>query len=196
MTWTNRSDDARGEQSASRYAMDRLLERPITSETLDENTRLVGQRHEEVESDELTVLIARIGDEWLGFDAHFADRVHAPTAIRRVPHRTAEHLAGVAAVDGEIIPAARLEVLLDLVRDAAPVEPRFVVVGPSDRRWAIPVDEVEGMIRVPRASIIDPPTTVSASLHRHTMGLVSMGDRLAALLDSTRLLDLLDGGLR
>ena len=98
MSGTDQPDDAHGDQSASRLAMDRLLERPITSEALDENTRLVGQRHEDVESDELTVLVARIGEEWLGFDAHFADRVHAPTAIRRVPHRTAEHLAGVAAV--------------------------------------------------------------------------------------------------
>ena len=60
----------------------------------------------------------------------------------------------------------------------------------------IPVDEVEGMIQVPRATIIDPPTTVSASLHRHTIGLISRDGRLAALLDSDRLLNLLDGGLR
>ena len=185
-----------GDAADSRLAMDRLLDRPISSENFDENTRLVGQRHEEVESDELTVLIARIGDEWLGFDALFAYRVHEPAIIRRVPHRNAEHLAGVAAVDGEIVPAVRLDLLLDLVRDASPTEPRFVVVGPPDRRWVIPVDEVEGMIQVPRATIIDPPTTVSASLHRHTIGLISRDGRLAALLDSDRLLNLLDGGLR
>ena len=188
--------DGSSDATRSRLAMDRLLDRPISSEAIDENTRLVGQRHEEVEVDELTVLIARIGDEWLGFDALFADRVHQPAIIRRVPHRNSEHLAGVAAVDGEIVPAARLDLLLDLVRDVSPTKPRFVVVGPPDRRWVIPVDEVEGMIRVPRASIIDPPTTVSASLHRHTIGLIEQGDRLAALLDSDRLLDLLDGGLR
>jgi chemotaxis-related protein WspD len=185
-----------GDATSSRLAMDRLLERPISSAALDENTRLAAQRHEEVEADELTILITRIGDEWLGFDARFADRVHEPAIIRRVPHRNSEHLAGVAAVDGEIVPAARLDLLLDLVRDTSPAEPRFVVVGPPDRRWAIPVDEVEGMVRVPRAMIIDPPTTISASLHRHTVGLISLDDRLAALLDSARLLDLLDRGLR
>ena len=42
-----------GDAADSRLAMDRLLDRPISSETFDENTRLVGQRHEEVESDEL-----------------------------------------------------------------------------------------------------------------------------------------------
>ncbi|MDG1977390.1 MAG: chemotaxis protein CheW [Phycisphaerales bacterium] len=185
-----------GSPADPRRAMRRLLERDLDDVALAENTRLVGHRHETVQTDELTALIVRIGGEWLGFDALFAGRVHDPGVARRVPHRHAEHLAGIVAVDGEIVPAARLDRLLDLTADAVPPDPRLVIVGPVDRRWAIPVDEVEGMVRIPRADVVDSPATVAGSLNRHTIGLLPLGDRHAALLDSDRILDLLDGGLR
>ena len=194
---TDAKNEVVGEESSDpRDAMRRLLERPIDATGLAENTRLVGDRHETVQADEVTALIVRIGGEWLGFDAQFAERVHGPGVIRRVPHRHSEHLAGIVVVDGEIVPAARLDRLLDLTADAVPPDPRLVIVGPVDRRWAIPVDEVEGMVRIPRADVVDSPATVAGSLHRHTSGLLPLGDRHAALLDSDRILDLLDGGLR
>lgn len=173
-----------------------LLDRPIDPQTLDENTALVAQPHETVEIDRFDLLVVAIGDERLGFDAMLVHRVHDPAVVRRLPHRPSPHLAGVVALDGDIVPAARLDRLLDLRADSAPADPRIVLVGPAARRWALPVDRILGVHPFSRSAILEPPTTVAASMRRHVSGLVRLDDRFVAIVDGDRLLDALDGGLR
>ena len=189
-------DRAAGGAAEPTTAMRALLDRPMDPAVLDENTMLVAQPHETVDADRFDLLVARIGDEHLGFDAMLAHRVHDLATIRRVPHRHAEHLAGIAAVDGDIVPAGLLSRLLGIPADVDPDAPRIILVGPVDRRWALPVDAVVGVRQFSRATMIEPPTTVSASLRHHVSGLVRMDETLVAIIDGDRLLDALDGGLR
>ena len=182
--------------AAPSRAMRALLDRPMDPAVLDENTTLVAQPHETVDADRFDLLVARIGDEHLGFDAMLAHRVHDPGVIRRVPHRHAEHLAGIATVDGDIVPAGFLGRLLGIESDAAPADPRVILVGPIDRRWALPVDEIVGVQQFSRSEVIDAPTTVAASMRRHVSGLVRLDESFVAIIDGERLLDALDGGLR
>jgi chemotaxis signal transduction protein len=184
------------DDAAPSQAMRRLLDRPMDPMVLDENTSLVAQPHESVDADRFDLLVARIGEEHLGFDSMLAHRVHDPAIIRRVPHRHAEHLAGIAAVDGDLVPAAWLGRLLDIEADVEPADPRVILIGPVERRWAVPVDSIVGVRPFNRSSIIEPPTTVSGSMRRHVSGLVRLGDRFVAIIDGERLLDALDGGLR
>ncbi len=184
---------------APSQAMRRLLDRPMDPAVLAENTALVAQPHETVDADRFDLLVVRIGEEHLGFDATLAHRVHDPAVIRRVPHRHAEHLAGIAAVDGDLVPAGLLGRLLGISSDASPASPRIVLVGPVTRRWALPVDEVVGVRQFSRSEVIEAPTTVAASLRRHVSGLVRTGEErrtFVAIIDGERLLDALDGGLR
>jgi two-component system chemotaxis response regulator CheV len=189
-------DHSPAPEDAPSLAMRRLLDRPMDPAVLDENTTLVAQPHETVDADRFDLLVARIGDEHLGFDAMLVHRVHDPAVIRRVPHRHAEHLAGIAAVDGDIVPAARLGPLLGIDGDVEPVDPRVILIGPAERRWAVPVDAIVGVHQFTRSSVIDSPTTVSASLRRHVSGLVRLDGRFVAIVDGERLLAALDGGLR
>ena len=182
--------------AAPSRAMRALLDSPMDPAVLDENTTLVAQPHETVDADRFDLLVARIGDEHLGFDAMLAHRVHDPAVIRRVPHRHAEHLAGIATVDGDIVPAGFLGRLLGIESDAAPADPRVILVGPIDRRWALPVDEIVGVQQFSRSEVIDAPTTVAASMRRHVSGLVRLDESFVAIIDGERLLDALDGGLR
>ena len=182
--------------AAPSRAMRALLDRPMDPSVLDENTTLVAQPHETVDADRFDLLVSRIGDEHLGFDAMLAHRVHDPAVIRRVPHRHAEHLAGIATVDGDIVPAGFLGRLLGIESDAAPADPRVILVGPIDRRWALPVDEIVGVQQFSRSEVIDAPTTVAASMRRHVSGLVRLDESFVAIIDGERLLDALDGGLR
>ena len=138
-------DRAAGGAAEPTTAMRALLDRPMDPAVLDENTMLVAQPHETVDADRFDLLVARIGDEHLGFDAMLAHRVHDLATIRRVPHRHAEHLAGIAAVDGDIVPAGLLSRLLGIPADVDPDAPRIILVGPIDRRWALPVDAVVGV---------------------------------------------------
>lgn len=177
-------------------AMRALLDRPVDAGQLDENTTLVAQPHETVRTDRFDLLVVAIGEERLGLDAMLVHRVHDPAVVRRVPHRNAAHLEGVMALDGDIVPAARLDRLLDAPADRNAADPRVVLVGPPDRRWALPVDGIVGVHSFSRAEIIEPPTTVAASLRRHVSGLVRFEDGFVAIIDGDRLLDALDGGLR
>ncbi len=183
-------------EAAPSRAMRALLDRPMDPSVLEENTALVAQPHETVDADRFDLLVARIGDERLGFDAMLAHRVHDPAVIRRVPHRHSEHLAGIVTVDGDIVPAGFLGRLLGIQPDASPVDPRVILVGPIDRRWALPVDEIVGVQQFSRSEVIDAPTTVASSMRRHVSGLVRLDESFVAIIDGERLLDALDGGLR
>lgn len=173
-----------------------LLDRPIDAQVLDENTSLVAHPHEVVETDRFDLLVASLGEERLGFDAMLVHRVHDPAVLRRVPHRPSPHLAGIVALDGDIVPTARLDRLLDVSSADHAADPRIILVGPPDRRWAVPVDRVLGVHRFSRTEIIEPPTTVAASMRRHVSGLVRFEKSFVAIMDGDRLLEALDGGLR
>ena len=173
-----------------------LLDRPIDPAQLDENTTLVAHPHETVRTDRFDLLVVSLGEERLGLDAMLVHRVHDPSVVRRVPHRAAAHFAGIVALDGEIVPAARLDRLLEIPAARDPLDPRVVLVGPPDRRWALPIDAILGVHSFSRAEVIEPPTTVAASLRRHVSGLVRFENGFVAKIDGERLLDALDGGLR
>ena len=185
-----------GTERSGMNAMRALLDRPIESSQIDENTALVAQPHETVRTDRFDLLVVALGEERLGLDAMLVHRVHDPSTVRRVPHRGAAHFAGVVALDGDIVPAARLDRLLDTSATRDATDPRVVLVGPADRRWALPVDAIHGVHSFSRSEVIDPPTTVAASLRRHVSGLVRFEEGFVAIIDGERLLDALDGGLR
>ena len=95
----------------------------------------------------------------------------------------------VRMVNDEGDPADVTRALYEAARE--PLDPRVVLVGPPDRRWALPIDAILGVHSFSRAEVIEPPTTVAASLRRHVSGLVRFENGFVAMIDGERLLDAL-----
>jgi chemotaxis-related protein WspD len=145
----------------------------------------------------LSVLIFRIGDEWLLLPVGVLVEVTLPRPVHRIPFRGGL-LAGLVNVRGELHLAVRLDQLLGISRPPAadgavgPAGvPRLLVVRRHGDAWVFPVDEVDGVQRVPAAEVAAVPPTLARASTRFARGVIRHGGRAVGCLDEGRLFEAL-----
>ena len=172
----------------------RFFDRPAPAGYLESWREILEQPEVTVDADARSVLIFRLGTEWLALPTAAVVEVTPPRQVHRLPHRSGPVLAGIVNIRGQLQLCVRLEGILGL--DAPAREPpaavpsaRLLVVERTAARWAFRVDEVAGVDRVPGRSLRDVPATVSGADTRATVALFAWHDRTVGLLDEARLLD-------
>jgi chemotaxis-related protein WspD len=172
----------------------RFFDRPAPAGYLESWREILEQPEVTVDADARSVLIFRLGNEWLALPTAVVVEVTPPRQVHRLPHRSGSVLAGIVNIRGQLQLCVRLEGVLGL--DAPAREPlaavpsaRLLVVERTAARWAFRVDEVAGVDRVPARSLRDVPATVSGADTRATVALFAWQDRTVGLLDEARLLD-------
>ena len=172
----------------------RFFDRPAPSGYLESWQKILEQPAADLDADASSVLIFRLGNEWLSLPTAVLVEVTQPRQLHRLPHRSGTIIAGIVNIRGQLQVCVRLEGLLGL--DATAMEPpiaaltaRLLVVERAGARWAFRVDEVAGLHRVPGRSLRDVPATVSGADTRATVALFAWQDRTVGLLDEARLLD-------
>ena len=146
------------------------------------------------------VLVFRLEGEWLAMPTRVLDEVGEPRPVHPVPHRRRGALLGLVNVRGVLTPCVSLARLLSLSaapadQPAATVRARLLIVKDGARQIALPVDAVDGIHAVPEHAIAPPPATLAAAAHALSMGVIDVADRRIGLLDATRLLAALAGGI-
>lgn len=179
----------------------RLLDRPLSSEDLREATERVARSPEIADKNIARLLVFQIGGELLACESLQVSQVVLAASVHRIPYRTNKIVRGLCSLGGELLLCADLARLLELSErpgTAAPAqsERRMVVLGDKRNRWVVEVDAVGGVTSVPESSIRRPPITVDAAGARYTKGLITVGNRVAALLDVERILLGFQGALR
>lgn len=149
-----------------------------------------------------SVLVFRIGQEWLALPTTVFHEVAELRPIHSLPHQRSDMVLGVANVRGELLICVSLARLLHLEQAAAPrpaaqglVHPRLLVVGPQGLRLAIPVDEVQGIHRYRPDTLTAVPDTVAKAQAVHTRAMLPLQDRTVGCLDEQWLFDSLQRGL-
>lgn len=183
----------------------RFLEGPCPPGYLDEWTSRLTSPLEVADQDIESVMIFRLGDEWLALRVAVLIEVTTMRPIHRIPHRTG-FLAGIANIRGELQLCARLDLALGLRRDsdvtASSVsenegnKSRLIVVQADGERWVFPVDEVDEVFRFPISELGNVPATLSRSHQRFTKGVFQSKGRAVGLLDDGHLFPLLRGKIR
>jgi len=175
-------------------AASRFFDRPAPAGYLESWQEILEQPEVALDAAAKSVLIFRIGTEWLALPTTVLVEVTPPRHLHRVPHRSGALLAGVVNIRGQLQLCVRLEGLLGL--DPPAMEPqaaapaaRLLVVERAGARWAFRVDDVAGVHRVPGRSLRDVPATVSGADMRATVALFGWQDKTVGLLDEARLLD-------
>jgi len=144
-----------------------------------------------------SVLVFRLGAEWLALPTTAVAGVALPRRPRRIPHRSDGVLAGLVAVHGQLELCLRLDRLLGVATTSAPADEsagaRLLVLTWRQERWAAVVDEVGGLASVPESDLRPPPATVSGPAAGVTEALFSWREQPVGLLDPARLLDGLHG---
>ena len=134
----------------------------------------------------------RIGTEWLALRSSMCIEVTESRRAYPLPHRTGGAFQGPVNVRGQSLLAVALGTLLDVRSvEGKGGRARLVVVEGPDGRYAVRVDEVDGVRRFAVADVLDPPTTLSHALTAHVRGVVRDGDRLVGLIDGPTLLSTL-----
>ena len=175
-------------------AASRFFDRPAPAGYLESWQEILEQPEATLDADTRSVLIFRLGTEWLALPTAVLVEVTPQRQLHRLPHRSGPLLAGIVNIRGQLQLCVRLEGLLGL--DAPVTEPpaavpaaRLLVIERASARWAFRVDDVAGVHRVPGRSLRNVPATVSGAAMRATVALFAWQDKTVGLLDEARLLD-------
>jgi chemotaxis-related protein WspD len=183
-------------------AGEQLFEREAPPEYLDEWTRRLAEVDAAAPMDTRSLLVFRVGAEWLALDVRSIVEVVEPRRIHRVPHRTDRLVLGVVNIRGELQLCVSLSELLGIEpaeRDGPPgpassaaSRERLLVAEHEGNRWVFPVDGVEGVHRVPADALTNLPHTVEKSPRSYSRAVFSHGDKRVGLLAEGRLFQALE----
>jgi chemotaxis-related protein WspD len=191
----------------------RFLDAPSPEGYLAEWTERLIPAIELPSSDLQSVVILRLGEEWLALPVGILVEVTTVRPMHRVPHRGGI-LAGIVNIRGELHLCVRLGDLLGLESRLVPSGPsraarataghesdvdpetmrrsggeRFIVVRQGNESWVFPVDQVDQVRRFPLNELRPAPATISRALGRLTRGVFSWKERQIGLIDESRLFD-------
>ncbi|MCP1474645.1 chemotaxis-related protein WspD [Pseudomonas sp. EB276 TE3739] len=170
-------------------AATRLLDRYSLQQ--DQRDAVVSKVETDVKTRSL--LMFRLGEEWLGLATRSLVEVAPLQAIHSLPHQRSRALLGVANVRGALVACLSLVELLDLDGSVAPVGggrvmPRMLIIAAHGGPVVVPVDEVDGIHAIDER-ILDAASQPGAQTSaRYTRGVLQYRGRSLRWLDEEQLL--------
>ena len=134
-----------------------------------------------------SILIFRLGTEWLALPTETIVEVTTPMPVHRVPHRSNQVLSGIVSLHGQVTLCISLHGLLNV--ETGNLAPHLVVLrdGRHAATWVFPADEVLGVRRVPRNHWRAVPSTLVNPTVGFSQAIISWDGRSIGLLDEHRI---------
>lgn len=175
---------------------DILLERkPDDSYLIEWSTLLQEKRETVVLMDEASLVVFRLGREWLGMSTKIFNEISERRQIHRIPHRNSPILMGLTNFRGQLRICMNLHNLLEIAASennsekSNPLEyQRMLAVQSEDNFWIFPADEVLGVFRFDLSTMENVPVTVSKSTANYIKGVLSWSEITVGVLDEELLL--------
>jgi chemotaxis-related protein WspD len=181
----------------------RLLDREVTADFLRESTAFVAVKKDVIERGTKSVVVFRIGTEWLALPTEVVQEVTGQGTIRTMPDHRGGILRGLINVRGELLLCVSLSILLGL--DPVAIGTASAGTTPSDRllickhgegRLAFQVSEVHGLHRYRPTDLREAPATLTrASKGAYTLGVAPWRERIVGYLDNELMFYALDKAL-
>ena len=150
---------------------------------------------EETDSDvaSCSLLMFRLGEEWLGLPTRCLLEVAPQQAIHSLPHQRSRALLGVANVRGALVACLSLTELLGLdstpaIASSARVMPRMLIIGAEGGPVVVPVDEVHGIHAIEERILDNASASGDQANAKYTRGVLQWQGRSLRLLDEEQLL--------
>jgi chemotaxis-related protein WspD len=181
----------------------RLLDREVPESYVREWTDIVAAEQEVVETNFRSVLIFRIGSEWLALPTSVIKEIGQRSAVHRLPHRNGGIVQGIVSVRGEVLVCVALETLLGLQETPreAPSgfqveKERLIVCDVDGDRVAFVASAVLGVHHYLPRNLRDIPATVARSAATYTFGILPWkADQTIGCLDAELVFYALNKGL-
>lgn len=178
-----------------RVSLSRLLDREVSQDYLREWTAHVAAKQKAIEVGTKSVVIFRVGTEWLALATGMFQEVGEQSTIRTLPHRRGGTLSGLVSVRGELVLCVSLEALLGLEKAAEGKRGRLLVCNPPRGRFAFPVSEICGVYHYHPTDLKPSPATLGAAASVYIVGVLPWKDRTVGCLDDELLFYGLDKDL-
>jgi chemotaxis-related protein WspD len=147
-----------------------------------------------------SILVFRLGEEWLGFSTRCLVEISPLQAIHSLPHQRSRALLGVANVRGALVACLSLVELLGLDTTVVPAQssrimPRMLIVAAEGGPVVVPVDEVHGIHAIEEHLLDSASTSGTHANARFTRGVLQWKDYSLRLLDEDQLLSAVNRSL-
>ena len=178
-----------------------LLSRPLSPEHRAEWTSHYALPQKLSTLGKISVVIFRIGFEWLALPTHSFVEIAEHRKIHSIPHRTGNVVMGLVNIRGELMVCVSLGHLLDLENTAvrerrlSTIYDRLVVVIWNGHRFVFPADEVFGIQRLQADDVKEPPATIGRSSIAYSQGIIAWQNKTVGLLDAESVFAALDRSL-
>lgn len=166
-----------------------LLDADLPSDYQAHWTPQIAQQKTLTEIDTHSVVVFRIGAEWLALATIVLTEILSLRAIHSIPHRRDGMLLGLANIHGELLACFSLRKILG-IEQAAELKPqkhriseRMLVIQHDGNRTACPVDEVYGIARFHPRDLTPVPATIAKAAASYTRSVFSWHERSVGLLD-------------
>jgi chemotaxis-related protein WspD len=178
-----------------------MVDRELPDGYLREWTDKVAIERIAAEPGTTSVVIFRIGAEWLALPTQVFQEVAERSAFHTLPHRRGGVLLGLANVRGEMLLCVSLEAILGMERSAGGqgetrgAYKRLLVVNRDGKGLAFPVDEVHGVHRFHPRELKEVPATLAQAAATYTVGLLPWNAKMVSRLDDDFLFFALNNSL-
>jgi chemotaxis-related protein WspD len=146
-----------------------------------------------------SILIFRIGGEWLGLQSALIREIAEERKVHTLPHQRNDAVLGIVNIRGALVLCMSLARLLKIEKPAAGEQVRnrnlfipMLVTNHGEHTIVFPVDEVDGVHRFSRSAMTAVPSTVGHTAAPYTKGILPWRDRTVGILDGDLLFYALD----
>jgi chemotaxis-related protein WspD len=179
-----------------------LLDVELPPGYLAQWTSYIAQERLATAPDTQSVVIFRVGIDWLALPTALFVEIADERAIHSIPQRRGGTVLGVANVRGRLIVCVSLERILGLGNDRerdshathAAAERLLVLAWAADR-IVCPVSEVHGIHRFHSRDLTEPPGTIAKATASYTKAVRCWQNKSVALLDERWLNDTFERSL-
>ena len=170
-------------------AATRLLDRYA----LQQDDRMQVSTQVDTEVKTRSLLVFRLGDEWLALATRSLVEVAPLQPIHSLPHQRSLALLGVANVRGALVACLSLVELLGLdgnsrVASGARVMPRMLIIAAHGGPVVVPVDEVDGIHAIDEQILESASRSGNQASAKYTRGVLQFNGRSLRWLDEEQLL--------
>jgi chemotaxis-related protein WspD len=178
----------------------KLLQQALPVEYREERTAQYAIQQPYRESSRSSVVVFRLGAEWLALPTWLLQEVAEQRPIHSLPHRRNGVVLGLTNIRGELMLCLSLSRLLGLTEVGAQdrarnAYQRLLVLNWQEISGAFAIDEVVGPQRIHPEALKPPASTVLQGKPGFTRGVFYWKTRAVGLLDPERLLAALNRNL-
>jgi chemotaxis-related protein WspD len=166
-----------------------MLERPVPDAYRQEWTERFTHAKQNDKDRSKSVLLFRLGDEWLAIDSQFVNEVTPMRTIQSLPHKSATAVKGLVNIRGELKICISFGSILQLEKACESyttdheILERMIFIEKDGQCFVFPVSEVYGIFHYADSALQATPATVAKSRHSYTSGILCWDNKHVGVLD-------------